>query len=74
MPWSHTVNDVLTGIEAVSQAVRQLDEMTQRNAALVQETNRAIEQTEERASEIEAAVAGFKIGPEAQTAFNRAAA
>ncbi|CAN7432715.1 methyl-accepting chemotaxis protein [Devosia sp. LjRoot3] len=50
-----------SAIEAVASAVRQLDEMTQRNATLVEETNRAIEQTEAQASDIEKAVSGFRI-------------
>lgn len=33
-------------IEAVNLALRQLDEMTQHNAALVEQTNAAIERTE----------------------------
>jgi methyl-accepting chemotaxis protein len=40
--------------------VRQIDEMTQHNAALVEQTNAAIEQTEGQAGEIENVVAGFK--------------
>jgi hypothetical protein len=34
-------------------AVRQMDEMTQHNAALVEQTNAAIEQTESQASELD---------------------
>jgi methyl-accepting chemotaxis protein len=37
-----------SSIDEVNVAVRQLDEMTQHNAALVEETNAAIEQTERR--------------------------
>jgi methyl-accepting chemotaxis protein len=42
-----------SAIGEVSSAVRQLDEMTQHNAALVEETNAAIEQTEAQAREID---------------------
>ncbi|MGV8831505.1 MAG: methyl-accepting chemotaxis protein [Devosia sp.] len=42
-----------SSIEEVSIAVRQMDEMTQHNAALVEQTNAAIEQTEGQASELD---------------------
>ena len=42
-------------------AVRQMDEMTQHNAALVEETNAAIEQTESQASELDNIVDVFTI-------------
>jgi methyl-accepting chemotaxis protein len=48
-------------IEKVSEAVRALDEMTQHNAALVEETNAAIEQTEAQASELDRVVDVFHI-------------
>ncbi|WP_248309003.1 methyl-accepting chemotaxis protein [Devosia sp. MC532] len=44
----------------VSGAVRQMDEMTQHNAALVEETNAAIEQTETQAAALDDLVAVFK--------------
>ena len=44
----------------VSVAVRQMDEMTQHNAALVEETNAAIEQTEAQAGELDRIVAVFR--------------
>jgi methyl-accepting chemotaxis protein len=47
-------------IADVSKSVRQLDEMTQHNAALVEETNAAIGQTEGQAGAMDAIVAGFK--------------
>jgi len=43
-------------------AVRTLDEMTQHNAALVEETNAAIEQTEAQAAELDRVIAGFTLG------------
>ena len=42
-------------------AVRQLDEMTQHNAALVEETNAAIEQTEAQATELDRVVDIFTL-------------
>jgi methyl-accepting chemotaxis protein len=60
-----------SSIEEVNVAVRTLDEMTQHNAALVQETNAAIEQTEAQASELDKVVAIFTVG-ESRTAAPRA--
>ena len=50
-----------SSIDEVSVAVRQLDEMTQHNAALVEQTNAAIEQTEAQASELDRVVDVFKL-------------
>ncbi|WP_338721202.1 methyl-accepting chemotaxis protein [Devosia sp. XK-2] len=50
-----------SAIEEVTVAVRQMDEMTQHNAALVEQTNAAIEQTEAQASELDRIVAVFRI-------------
>ncbi|CAN7342428.1 methyl-accepting chemotaxis protein [Devosia sp. LjRoot3] len=49
-------------IGEVSTAVRQMDEITQHNAALVEETNAAIEQTENQAAELDEIVAVFELG------------
>ncbi len=51
-------------IDEVSVAVRTLDEMTQHNAALVEQTNAAIEQTEAQASELDRVVDRFTIDGE----------
>jgi len=48
-------------IAQVSIAVRQIDEMTQHNAALVEETNAAIEQTESQAAELDRIVEVFVL-------------
>ncbi|OJX46493.1 methyl-accepting chemotaxis protein [Devosia sp. 66-22] len=48
-------------IDKVSEAVRAIDEMTQHNAALVEETNAAIEQTEAQASELDRVVDVFHL-------------
>ncbi|SEQ27827.1 methyl-accepting chemotaxis protein [Devosia sp. YR412] len=50
-----------SAIEEVSTAVRTMDEMTQHNAALVEETNAAIEQTEAQATELDRIVEVFRI-------------
>lgn len=50
-----------SAIEEVMVAVRALDEMTQHNAALVEETNAAIEQTEAQATELDKVVATFAV-------------
>jgi methyl-accepting chemotaxis protein len=49
-------------IDEVNVAVRQLDEMTQHNAALVEETNAAIEQTEAQANELDQVIGVFTLG------------
>jgi methyl-accepting chemotaxis protein len=53
--------DQASAIEEVNMAVRTMDEMTQHNAALVEETNAAIEQTEAQASELDRIVDVFQI-------------
>ena len=50
-----------SAIDEVNTAVRQMDEMTQHNAALVEETNAAIEQTESQAVELDRIVSVFVI-------------
>jgi methyl-accepting chemotaxis protein len=50
-----------TSIEEVTAAVRTMDEMTQHNAALVEQTNAAIEQTEAQATELDRIVEIFAI-------------
>ncbi len=51
-----------SAIEEVNIAVRTMDEMTQHNAALVEETNAAIEQTEAQANALDQIVAVFNTG------------
>jgi methyl-accepting chemotaxis protein len=50
-----------SALEEITVAVRQMDEMTQHNAALVEETNAAIEQTEAQAGELDGIVEIFKL-------------
>jgi methyl-accepting chemotaxis protein len=51
-----------SSIEEVNTAVRTMDEMTQHNAALVEEMNAAIEQTEAQATELDRIVDVFHVG------------
>jgi len=53
--------DQALSIAEVTAAVRTMDEMTQHNAALVEETNAAIEQTEAQANELDKVVAVFTV-------------
>ena len=48
-------------IAEVTTAIRQMDEMTQHNAALVEETNAAIEQTEGQAHDLDRLVDVFRL-------------
>ncbi|MCH8179063.1 MAG: chemotaxis protein [Proteobacteria bacterium] len=50
------------GIGSVNQSVTQLDQMTQQNAALVEESAAAAESLKEQAARLAAAVAAFKLG------------
>ena len=54
-------NQQSSAIAEVTTAIRQMDEMTQHNAALVEETNAAIEQTEGQANELDRIVEVFVI-------------
>jgi methyl-accepting chemotaxis protein len=53
-----------TAITEVNTAVRQMDEMTQHNAALVEQTNAAIEHTEAQAVELDQVVGIFHLAPD----------
>ncbi|MBT2773306.1 Tar ligand binding domain-containing protein [Halomonas sp. ISL-60] len=50
-----------SGIEQVNQAVAQMDEVTQQNAALVQEASSAASSLEEQAARLESVVASFRL-------------
>jgi len=54
-------------IAEMAAAVRQMDEMTQHNAALVEQTNAAIEQTEGEAGELDRIVDIFMVADVART-------
>ena len=62
-----------SSIEEVSVAVRTLDEMTQHNAALVEETNAAIEQTEAQAQQLDRIVDVFTLADTGGMTARRAA-
>jgi len=53
--------DQSSAIAEVNASIRHMDEMTQQNASLVEETNAAIEQTEGRASELDRIVETFVL-------------
>ena len=57
-----------SAIAEVTTAIRQMDEMTQHNAALVEETNAAIEQTEGQANELDKIVDVFVISGSVRSA------
>ena len=57
-------NEQAAAIAEINTAVRQMDETTQHNAALVEETNAAIEQTESQANELDQIVSAFKLADE----------
>jgi methyl-accepting chemotaxis protein len=57
-----------SSIEEVSGSMRRMDEMTQHNAALVEQTNAAIEQTEAQAVELDRIVDVFALVDEATAA------
>ena len=61
-------------IEEVNTAVRTMDEMTQHNAALVEEINAAIEQTEAQATELDRIVDVFTVDSPAAPVVAPAAA
>jgi methyl-accepting chemotaxis protein len=56
-----------SSIDEVNTAVRTMDEMTQHNAALVEETNAAIEQTEAQATELDRIIAVFSMEEETKS-------
>ncbi|MFZ6848384.1 methyl-accepting chemotaxis protein [Undibacterium sp. RuRC25W] len=61
-----------TGIEEVNRAITQMDEMTQQNAALVEQAAAAAESMEEQAANLAHAVSAFKLGTQgSQVTINR---
>ena len=60
-----------SALEDISAAVRQMDEMTQHNAALVEQTNAAIEQTEGQASRLDNIAAVFRLAQTERTSSAR---
>jgi methyl-accepting chemotaxis protein len=58
---SSASNEQTTGIEQVSVAVSQMDEVTQQNAALVEQATAAAQAMAEQASTLRQAVSIFKV-------------
>ncbi|MBK5965464.1 chemotaxis protein [Thiocystis minor] len=58
---THASREQSTGIEQVTQAVAQMDEVTQQNAALVEEAAAAAESLEDQTRALSQAVAMFKL-------------
>ncbi|KQQ96101.1 hypothetical protein ASF77_21595 [Massilia sp. Leaf139] len=57
-----------TGIEQINQAVAQMDQVTQQNAALVEEAAAASEAMQEQAAHLAEVVSVFKLGAEKHAA------
>jgi len=70
---AHANSDQAAALSEVSIAVRQMDEMTQHNAALVEEINASIEQTEAQANELDGIVDVFKLDTRNSVATKRSA-
>lgn len=56
------------GIEQINRAITQMDEVTQRNAALVEESASAAQSLQDQASKLTQAVTVFKLHPRNETA------
>ncbi len=61
-----------TGIEQVNIAVAQMDQVTQQNAALVEEATAAADSLKEQAWRLKDAVAAFRVGQTSESARRRA--
>ena len=57
-----------TGIEQINSAIAQMDEVTQQNAALVEQASAAASSMQEQARELSQAVSVFKVGQRGATA------
>jgi methyl-accepting chemotaxis protein len=70
-------NEQATGLNQVNAAINQMDQVTQRNAAMVEETNAAAAGLLQEAEQLGASIARFKMGkrpghrPEAATPASR---
>ncbi|MGP1679548.1 MAG: methyl-accepting chemotaxis protein, partial [Burkholderiales bacterium] len=60
-----------SGIEQVNQSITQMDQVTQQNAALVQQASAAAESMQEQAGNLAQAVAVFNLGQAAGAAAGR---
>ena len=59
---SHATGEQSTGIGQIGQAIAQLDQMTQQNAALVEESAAAAQSLQQQADELSRSVAVFRLG------------
>jgi methyl-accepting chemotaxis protein len=71
---SHATQEQSTGIAQVGTAVNQLDEVTQQNAALVEESAAAADSLRQQAGELVRAVGVFRLGAETPPTASPAAA
>jgi methyl-accepting chemotaxis protein len=62
-----------TGLEQINTAVGSMDEMTQRNGALVEETSASAQALSQQASQLAQLVSFFRIGNSNRTSFSAAA-
>jgi methyl-accepting chemotaxis protein len=67
-------NEQSSGIEQVNQAIIQMDEVTQQNAALVEEASASAEAMQEQAATLLQAVSMFKLATTAKQGTRRVAA
>lgn len=67
-------NEQSTGIEEINKAITQMDEVTQQNAALVQEASSAAYSLNEQAERLSQAISIFKVSAGSATAAVRKAA
>ncbi|WP_276570275.1 methyl-accepting chemotaxis protein [Thiocystis minor] len=68
---THASREQSTGIEQVTQAVAQMDEVTQQNAALVEEAAAAAESLEDQTRALSQAVAMFRLETESARPLHR---
>ncbi|MCM2474168.1 methyl-accepting chemotaxis protein [Rhizobium sp. CG5] len=62
------------GLAEVNTAVNQMDQMTQRNAAMVEETNAASQTLTEESNQLKALLQNFRLSPSTQRQIGRRAA
>lgn len=62
---SSATSEQTGGIQQINTAVAQMDQMTQQNAALVEESSAAADSLKHQAIDLQAAVAGFNTGTQA---------
>ncbi|MNW15377.1 Methyl-accepting chemotaxis protein III [compost metagenome] len=58
---SHASSEQMAGLEQVNQAVAQMDQMTQQNAALVEESSAATQSLEVQAAQLNRSLSAFRL-------------